>query len=130
MRHLIFLALGACFFFYGPPFSALAAGEVSPSPICGVLYNSTSYKVYGTLSTDIAGEKEGMEIRHTESFKIEAGKRMEFCARGPFYEGRRLELSLRTLFPVFSCRTRIDREITISSRPKSEGGYEYSADCL
>lgn len=127
MRYLIFLSLisFACL----APFSVYAAGEVSQVPICGVLYNSSLHKVYGALSTDIAGEREGMKIRHTESFKLEAGNRMEFCSRGPFYEGQRLELSLRTLFPVFSCKTKIDREIIISSTPRPEGGLKYLVDC-
>ena len=58
-----------------------------------------------------------------------AGTRREFCSRGPFYEGQRLELTLRTLFPVFACRTQINREITISAKPKPSGGFDYEVDC-
>jgi hypothetical protein len=98
--------------------------------VCGVVRSTIPFKIYGTLSTDVAGQKDGVDVRHKSAFSLTEGQRIEVCSQGPFYEGERLELTLKTMFPVFSCRTKIDREITLSVIPRTGGGYDYSATCF
>ena len=117
------------------------AQEITPSPICFTLRNEAPYRVYGEVSTDRYTMPDGTEARHNGSFRLEkAGTlhedkgypldRTEFCSQGPFYPGRQLELTIRTLFPVFSCKTNIEvGEIVIKGRHKKEGGTKTWAVC-
>ena|SRR5688572_12398879 len=102
---------------------------VSPTQICGALVNQTEYRIYGTIATDVAGQKDGFDVRHNDTLRLEKGERIEFCSTGPFYEGQRLALTLKTLFPVFECKTKIDQgDIVITAKPK-ETGYDWVATC-
>ena len=108
---------------------------------CGRIKNASGYRIYGSIKTDIAGttapegligvSPEGVNIRHQETFRLERDEGLDICTSGPFFEGERLELSVRTLFPVFSCRTQIGgRVIEIKSRPREdESGVEFFAQC-
>lgn len=77
-----------------------------------------------------AGQKmaSGDIVKHRENFRLEAGERKQICAAGPFYEGQRLELTIRTIMPLFSCKTRIDREIFLDAK-KERGFNKLSATC-
>ncbi len=97
--------------------------------------------VYGDVSTDYIEDQDGQKIRHTGSFRLEkAGTRdpkegfyldrSEFCSSGPFYPGRQLELTLRTLIPTFSCKTNIEMgEIIIQGQLKEDGTTKTWATC-
>lgn len=119
-------------------------GEVLSEPICFSVINTAPHKSYGAIRTDLYPHPSGSLARHTSNFRLdEAGTvddeglptdRVDFCSYGPFYEGRKLELVLRTLFPVFSCKTKIESgPIYIRSTPIEDdpmGGYRVSADCF
>lgn len=124
------------------PFSAAAqpAGEVVAEPICFVVRNEAPYTVYGSFVTELYTAPDGNQARHRSNFRLEAAgekdengypaDRGEFCSYGPFFEGRKLELTLRTLVPIFTCKTRIDAgEIVIQGRQLPEGGTETKALC-
>lgn len=82
----------------------------------------------GTLATAPQKLPSGDTAKHRDNFKLPAGERKQFCAAGPFYQGQRLELILRTVIPLFSCKTKIDREIFLDA--KQENGYKkLSATC-
>lgn len=98
--------------------------------ICGEIVSQIPFKMYGSVITDSAGIREGTDVRHKSTFAIAPQERLKICSSGPFFEGERVELTLKTMFPVFSCRTKIDREIRLSATPKKEGGYTYSATCF
>ncbi|MCB1562633.1 MAG: hypothetical protein KDJ75_03585 [Alphaproteobacteria bacterium] len=116
--------------------------DIVQDPICFVLRNEAPYSVYGSFSTDYYTRDDGIRARHRSNFKLlEAGStnpetgyptdRAEFCSYGPFWPGRKLELTLRTLVPIFSCRTRIDQgEIVIQGHFKPEGGTDTKALCF
>ncbi len=129
------------------PLSARAQNEnldISSDPICFVVRNSADYKVYGKISTDKYTREDGVVTRHRSNFRLDAagGKnadsgnpsdRAEFCSYGPFLPDRQLILTLRTLFPVFECKTRVDmgEEIVIKgARKADDSGVDTWAECF
>jgi hypothetical protein len=115
--------------------------DVVSDPICFKIRNTADYRVYGSFITDYYPDESGVNARHRSDFRLDAmGARdedgqpldvSEFCTYGPFMPGRKLELVLRTLFPIFTCQTRIDQgDILIKSRPKPDGGTKTSAACF
>jgi hypothetical protein len=126
----VFIALGCVF-----PAAAQLDMPPVPGRACGAVVSNLPFTIYASLATDVAGEKtipgqtERAEVRHTSKFQLKPATRVEFCSEGPFYEGQRLEFTLRTMFPVFSCKTKIDRDIVVSAAARPEGGYDYSATC-
>lgn len=120
------------------------AGEIVAEPICFLVINEADHSVNGSFVTDLYPRPDGKEARHRSNFRLEkAGSihtekkyptdRAEFCSYGPFYEGRKLEFVVRTLFPVFSCKTNIESgPIIIQSTPRVNdpmGGFDISAQC-
>lgn len=106
------------------------------------MVNEAPYKVYGTFITDYFTNENGYQARHTSNFRLEeAGAvhedegypldRAEFCTFGPFLPGHKILMVIRTLVPVFECKTRIDQgPIVITGRRKPEGGTETTAACF
>ena len=116
------------------------AQDIVQEPICFVVKNEAPYKVYGNFGTDYYTTPEGTKARHRSNFRLEEAGAVhaegypldaaEFCSYGPFYPDRKLDLVLRTLVPIFSCRTRIDQGvIVIKGHRKPEGGTETWAEC-
>lgn len=118
------------------------AQEIVQDPICFNVRNEAPYKVYGSFVTNYYTRPDGIQARHKSNFRLEeAGAtdpekgypidQAEFCTYGPFYPGRKLELVIRTLVPIFSCMTRIDQgEIVIQGHRKPEGGTDTKALCF
>lgn len=116
--------------------------DIVSEPICFQVRNSENFTMYGTIGTNYYTDPRGVQARHRSNFRLEAAgtideegypaDRAEFCSYGPFFEGRKLELTIRTLFPVFSCITRLDQgEIILrAERNASDSGYNYFADCF
>lgn len=120
--------------------AAAQAQEITAEPQCFMVRSEAPYKVYGSFVTDYYTTPTGSRARHRSNFRLEpAGTlhedgypldRAEFCSYGPFYPDRKLELVIRTLIPVFSCKTRIDQgEIVITGTRKPEGGTITTAAC-
>lgn len=120
------------------------AQEITQDPICFRVKNTAPYKVYGSFVTDYYTQADGTQARHRSNFRLEeAGATdpsegypldiAEFCSYGPFYPGRKLEMVLRTLLPIFSCMTKVDQgEIIISGYRKDDpmGGTVTTAACF
>ena len=99
--------------------------DVSDDPICFAVVNTADYSVNGSFTTEKFMRPDGVIASHRSNFRLRpAGEtadegrlsdRAEFCSYGPFFEGRMLILTLRSLFPIFECRTRVDtgQEIVI-----------------
>jgi len=105
-------------------------GEVVADPLCFNIVSRAPFTVFGTLVSNIYTTDDGSKARHRSNFRLEEGQATQFCTYGPFYAGRKLELVLRTLIPVFSCKTALYKDIEISGRRKPEGGTEVWATCL
>lgn len=118
-----------------------ATPDIVKEPICFVVRNEADFTMYGNFGTDFYPDPSGQQSRHRSNFRLEgAGSvdaeghpadRAEFCSYGPFFPERKLELQIRTLFPVFSCKTRVDQgEIVLrADRKADDTGYDYYADC-
>ncbi len=118
------------------------AQEITASPICFNLVNEAPYKVYGDLSTPYYTNDEGDKRRNVSTFRLEAAgtrhptedylqDRAEFCARGPFYPGRQLEITLRALFPIFNCKTSIEfGDVIIKGTLNEDGTSKTWVECL
>lgn len=104
-------------------------GEITRQPICSVLINRSDQTIIGTLSTAPQTVASGDSIRHRDNFRLEAGERKEFCTTGPFYQGRRLEIVLRTLIPLFDCKTKIDHDIYLDVKEEAGGFRKLYATC-
>lgn len=112
-----------------PPALTGAAGEIGKAPQCFHVVNKAPYTVLGTVSTDYFTNPDGVKARHRSNFNLKSGEQTRFCTQGPYYEGGKLELVLRTLVPVFDCKTRVDGDIIINGRMKPEGGTDSWAIC-
>ena len=128
--------------FSGMSAKQVGAQDIVSEPICFKVRNSADFTMYGNFGTDYYTTPEGAKARHRSNFQLFAAgsvdeegypsDRAEFCSYGPFFPGRQLELQIRTLFPVFSCKTRIDQgEIVLrAERNADDDGYKYFADCF
>ena len=104
-------------------------GEITSQPICTYLTNRSDQTILGTISTAAQTLPSGDSVRHRDNFRLAAGERKQICTTGPFYEGRRLEIVLKTLLPLFDCKTRIDREIFLDATLQESGFKKLSATC-
>ncbi len=117
--------------------------DIVAEPICFSIKNEASYKVYGNFLTDYFTRPDGIKSRHRSNFILgKAGAidaktgnpadKETFCSYGPFLPNRQLTMTLRTLFPVFECKTRIDHgEIVIKgARKADDSGVETWAECF
>ena len=129
MRLLIFLLYTILLFLAGAQ-----SQEITEKPICFTIINASDHRVYGEVGTDQITAPDGQKIHHTGSFRLEAAgeshpkkdyliDRTEFCSSGPFYPNRQLEFTLRTLFPIFSCKISVELgEIIIQSKKYIKDG--------
>ena len=108
---------------------AEAEGEIIREPICSALINRSDQTIIGTLSTASQKVQTGDVVKHRSNFRLAAGEKMEFCSSGPFYEGRRLEDVLRTLIPLFDCKTKIDEPVYLDAIEGTGGFRKLSATC-
>ncbi|MCC6597901.1 MAG: hypothetical protein IT559_03850 [Alphaproteobacteria bacterium] len=116
--------------------------DIVAEPICFAVRNEAPYKVYGNFATAEFQRPDGIKTRHRSNFRLEeagatdpetgeALDQAEFCSYGPFFPERKLELVLRTLFPIFNCMTKIDQgELVISGYRKPEGGAVTTVKCF
>lgn len=122
---------------------AAQAQEILKEPICFAVRNEAPYKIYGSFITDLYPRNDGTKARHRSNFRLEekgavdekgaAADKAEFCSFGPFFPGRKLEMTLRTLVPIFTCQTNVESgEIVIHGErlPEPQGGTKTWADCF
>ena len=106
-----------------------AYGDVLKDPVCFKIGSDAPYTVYGTVVTNYYMDSRGIKARHRSNFHLKQNEETEFCTYGPFYEGQTLDLVLRTLIPVFTCRTKIDEKIMIHGALNADGTTKSWADC-
>ncbi len=117
------------------------AQEILSEPICFNIVNTAEFTVSGSVITDYFTRPDGVRARHRSNFRLQpkgstnAEKgfptdRAEFCAAGPFYPDRKLDLALRTLVPVFTCRTRVDQGDLLVIGKRTEDGTKMEIKCF
>ncbi len=104
--------------------------ETTAQPLCFQVQNTTPYTVWGSFVTNSYTAPDGTLARHHENFRLESRHFAEFCSSGPFFPGRKLDLQLRGLVPIYECRTGIGGPIVIRGQKSDDGGYKTWADCL
>ena len=107
-----------------------AEGEVLSSPICFRVVNQAAYTITGSLYSNYYINKDRQKARHTSNFRLEKGQSQPYCTYGPFYEGRKLSLVLRTILPIFSCMTMVDADIYLMGKENEDGTRKTWATCL
>ena len=112
--------------FYSP---SVWAAVVTPFQECVTLRNAVPHSVIGVIRTaGFKNKRTGQVSYHEGPFVLNEDEIVEICSNGPFYPGYKVELTIRTLMPLFSCQTRLSGEIVI--RQKIEDGIKFLyADC-
>lgn len=117
---LLFLASGA----------AAEAQSISPRPHCALIRNATGNTIFASVRTNFFTLPSGAHKRHEGSFRLEKDKDTQVCSTGPFYPGDQVELVVKTMIPIFSCKTRLTGTITLTSSRDEDGVYRVSATCI
>lgn len=110
------------------PFTARAA-DVTPFKECGTLVNSAGQVVMGVIKTESFMFQKQI-IRHEKNFNLQDGETVEVCSTGPFFPGYKVELTIRTIMPLFTCHTRLSGNIYLRKKWDDENGVNVLyADC-
>jgi hypothetical protein len=104
-------------------------GEIIGTPICTDLTNRSAQMIIGTITTASQTIDTGDVVKHRSNFRLDAGAKQKICAAGPFFEGRRVMLVIRTLIPLFECKTTLEKEIFLDATPQDNGTTKLSATC-
>ncbi len=114
--------------------SALAQQErklVLDEPYCFNIVNEAPYAVRGSVATDYYEHEDGAKARHRSNFRLEPNAFQQVCSTGPFFEGWRLEIILRSLVPLDRCMTRIDMgDIRIIYETEGDGPTVTKLKCF
>ena len=81
----------------------------------------------GVIRTDVFKFKGELD-RHEGLFDLQDGEHVVICSTGPFYPGYKVELTLKTIMPLFTCKTRLSGEIVIRKKEQDDITLLY-ADC-
>lgn len=82
------------------------------------------------IRTDYFLREDGARDYHETILRLAAGKDREICAKGPFYPDYEVDLVLKSLFPLFDCRTKLQGEIPLRERELPDGDREFYAVCI
>lgn len=108
-----------------------SAQDIGETPLCFKIRNTASWTILGDVSTDYFTAPDGRRGRHRANFRLGPGDFKEICTRGPFFPGRKQDITLRTIVPIFSCRTRVDQgDIFIKGALGSDGKSKTWAVCF
>lgn len=101
-------------------------------PICFEITNTAPYTVFGEVSTAEDQNDQGKIVTHRAVFRLKNQESEPVCSTGPYYEGSRLRITLRTIFPIFECKTLIyeDADIIIRGQVQNDGTTETWIECL
>ncbi len=109
-------------------FGLPAFAQTSLQKKCFRLVNQTQGTVHGQVATapdgDIAPQR--MNFTLTPDGDTVA---LKVCSEGPFFEGDRLRLVLRTLMPVFECKTIAQGDVIVERLPTEDGRTKLFARC-
>jgi len=108
---------------------AAHAGEVTPFNECATLRNMSGQTIMGVVRTAPFKSTTGNVQRHEGTFRLEAEETAQVCSQGPFYDGYKVELTIRTIIPLFTCKTRLSGDIYLRKTETKEGITKLYADC-
>ncbi len=102
----------------------------SPTPQCAVIRNTTASTVFVVIRTDFFENKDGSKERFQSTLRLDPKVAQEICAKGPFFPNFQVDLTIRTLIPIFSCKTKLSGEIAITASPRDDGSQKFQAVCV
>lgn len=105
------------------------AGEVTPFEECATLRNMSDQSIMGVVRTAPFKTTTGDPKRHEATFRLEADETAQICSKGPFYEGYKIELMIRTIIPLFTCKTRLSGDIMLRKKQNDDGTTKLYAEC-
>lgn len=94
---------------------AQAEDIITPTAQCARIKNESEFTMTGSVRTAYGTAKDGTKARHESNFRLPPGESTDACSTGPFYPGYQVELMLKTLIPVFTCKTRLAGTISLRS---------------
>lgn len=112
------------------PHAVQAMDLISPTPHCAIIENTTEFTIFGSIRSEYGTTSSGEKRRHEANFRLAPDKKQEVCVTGPFFPGYQVELSLKTLIPIFSCKTRLKGTIEIRSEKRDDDSNRIYALCL
>lgn len=102
----------------------------SPLPHCALIKNETLDEMIIQIRTDYYLRDDGSRDYYETILRIDAGKDREICAKGPFYPEYKVDLIIKSLFPLFDCKTKLQGEIPVRERKDGSGSREFYAVCV
>ena len=118
-----------CAAFIIAPTAQAAEPLMALRPHCATIKNDTGNRLFASIRTNYAPDANGEQKRHEGSFRLEADQSTEVCSTGPFYPGYQVELVVKTMIPIFSCKTKLEGTITLTSSRDENDVYRVSANC-
>ena len=112
------------------PVSAQAAELYSPQPKCAVIRNETKDKTFVAIRTDFYTKPDGARSYYEEIMHLKPDEERQVCAKGPFYDGYKVNLIIKSLFPLFDCKTKLEGTIPVREKPTPSGGRDFYAVCV
>lgn len=109
--------------------SSARAELISPRPYCATIKNTAEFMLYVMIRSDYGTNRSGKKQRHESSFRLEPGKDTQVCSTGPFYPGYKVELVIKSLLPVFNCKTRLVGTIPLKVDERPDGTHKIYAVC-
>lgn len=107
-----------------------AFGEILKQPVCFKIVNTAPYTVFGQIKTNYFIRPDGVRSRHRSNFHLKPKEEADVCTAGPFFEGRRLQFELRTLLPIFTCKTKLRETMYVQGKTQEDGTTKTWIDCF
>ena len=123
---ILFGILAVCFFVTQ---ANAAEPLLSLRPHCATIKNDTGNSLFASIRTAYTPNAQGQDKRHEGSFRLEKDASTQVCSTGPFYPGYQVELVVKTMIPIFSCKTKLEGTITLTSSRDENDVYRVSANC-
>lgn len=130
MRNLFSMTLAAGLVLCGAGSYAQDVPLTTATPQCGIVKNESDRSMTGSIRTNYYPRPDGTKAHHESTFRLAPDEEKEFCSTGPFYPGYKVGLVLRTLAPVFDCKTRLAGTISLKADKKSDGSVKIYAICI
>lgn len=101
----------------------------SDAPLCLKIHNTIDHEVLGHIETAEYYDDAGKLSWHRSNFRIKEDETKEVCSTGPFFDGYKLRIVIKTLMPLYSCKTEMNRTVTLSNQTDENGITLPVADC-
>lgn len=107
-----------------------AAELYSDQPYCADIRNEAKGKVFVAIRTAFYTKPDGARSYYEEIVHLDPGQERQICAKGPFYPDYKVSLTIKSLFPLFDCQTKLSGTIPIREKPTPGGGRDFYAVCV